>query len=296
MTGGWNPFHRPDGTLRAGWWVLLWQAASVTLPFLTLPLALLVLPRARLDAGGWEGVALLNVLLATALCLRIRQEGVPTVGLAWNRRWALEFGAGLLGGILLMGGAALALRSTGAFHWSRVPGSAAGPLLAGFGLYTLVAALEELIYRGFAFQRLLEGLGPWPALLLGGAWFAWDHRSNPGMEDPMQRAWALANIALAGLFLGLAYLRTRSLALPMGLHLGWNWMQGSVLGFAVSGTTDFMGPWRVVVDPARAPWFHGGTFGLEASVFGTGACLVAVVGLLAWRGSPSGGPSTGGAR
>ena len=49
--------------------------------------------------------------------------------------------------------------------------------------------------------------------------------------------WASLGIALAAVLLGLAYLRTRSLALPIGIHLGWNWFQGNILGFGVSGNS-----------------------------------------------------------
>lgn len=295
MRGGSSWLRRADGGLRSGWWALIWALAHQILPFLTLALLLLLLPLDRLGAAGWEAVALLNALGATAFCLGLRAEGPGSLGLALDRRFLRDLTLGLLAGVLLLGLAALALAAGGGVRWERAPAVGMAPLVRGFAFYLLVALVEELVYRGFAFQRLLEVAGPWPGLLLGGAWFAWAHAGNPGMDDPIQRAWALATIALAGLFLGLAWLRTRSLALPIGLHLGWNWMQGSVLGFAVSGTTDYLGPWRAVVDPARPAWYHGGTFGLEASVFGALAALAAVLGLGAWKGA-SGGPSTDGAR
>ena len=73
------------------------------------------------------------------------------------------------------------------------------------------------------------------------------------------RAWAGLNLVLAGVLLGLCYLRTRSLALPMGLHLGWNWTQGSLLGFGVSGLPS--GGWWTPVYHGRPLWLTGGRSG-----------------------------------
>ena len=295
MSGLRAAFLREDGALRAGWWVLLGLGALRGAPFLVFPLLGGLLRPPSESILPWEGLELLGILVATAFCLALRREGPASLGFRLDGRWAREAALGFLGGLLLMGAGALLLRALGGFHWTLRPGAGAWAMASGFLLYLLAALGEELTFRGFVFQRLLEGLGTTGALLLGGLWFAWAHWENPGMDDPVQRAWALLNIALAGVFLALAYLRTRSLALPVGLHLGWNWMQGSVLGFAVSGTTDYLGPWQVVVNPARASWFHGGSFGLEASVFGTGACLVAIVALGFWKGV-SADASTDGAR
>jgi hypothetical protein len=96
--------------------------------------------------------------------------------------------------------------------------------------------------------------------------------------------WATLDIFLGAIVLGLAYLRTSSLALPIGIHLGWNWMQGHVLGFGVSGTTRHQGFFRpqFVDDPT---WFSGGAFGLEASAFAVLVDVALLVALLVWRGS-----------
>ena len=98
------------------------------------------------------------------------------------------------------------------------------------------------------------------------------------------RVWATINIGLAAILLGFCYLRTQSLALPIGVHLGWNWMQGSVLGFGVSGTTDFPGIWAPVLHD-RPTWLTGGAFGLEASLICTLVCSAAIFALWRWRGT-----------
>jgi len=105
--------------------------------------------------------------------------------------------------------------------------------------------------------------------------FAAAHGRNPGLGGP--GAWlSLLNLFLAGLLLGLAYVRTRSLALSMGLHLAWNWTQGTLLGFQVSGTAS-QGLFRPVLQ-GRPDWLTGGAFGLEGSlpcaVLCAGFCLL----------------------
>jgi membrane protease YdiL (CAAX protease family) len=101
------------------------------------------------------------------------------------------------------------------------------------------------------------------------------------MEGSVKLA-ALLNIFLAGWMLGFCYLRTGSLALPMGVHFGWNWVQGS-LGFGVSGNASH-GLWKPVLHD-KALWLTGGDFGLEASAVSVGVIGLAVVGLALWKGT-----------
>ncbi len=89
------------------------------------------------------------------------------------------------------------------------------------------------------------------------------------------RILASTNIFLASILFGLAYIRTQSLALPLGMHFMANLVQGIVLGFAVSGT-DQSG--LLIPVFAEVPeWLTGGQFGLEASVFGLFFVVIAIV-------------------
>jgi len=142
--------------------------------------------------------------------------------------------------------------------------------------------------RAIPVQRLLEGAGPWTAQGAFAALFALLHWGNPGMHGST-RAWATLTIGLSAILLGLCYLRTRSLALPIGLHLGWNWAQGSLLGFGVSGTTDTRGLWTPVFRD-RPEWLTGGAFGLEASLPCALVCGLAIWVVWRWKGP---GPLTG---
>jgi membrane protease YdiL (CAAX protease family) len=154
-------------------------------------------------------------------------------------------------------------------------------LAQGAWLFLWAALLEELLFRGFVFQRLVDGTGALTAQLLMAALFALAHWGNPGMEGTTE-VWATIDTMLGALLLGLAYLRTGSLALPIGIHFGWNWVQGSVLVFDVSGM-DQSG-WLLPHLLDKPQWLTGGAFGPEASVFSVLVDATAVFALWRWKG------------
>jgi hypothetical protein len=96
-------------------------------------------------------------------------------------------------------------------------------------------------------------------VLISSILFALGHLGNPHV------AWnAILGLALSGAFLAYGYLRTRQLWLPIGLHIGWNFFEGSVFGFQVSGLENFP---RLIVQTVHGPeLFTGGAFGPEAGL------------------------------
>lgn len=135
-------------------------------------------------------------------------------------------------------------------------------LLGGMGLMLLafiaVGFYEELMFRGYYMQNLKEGLNlPW-ALFLTSFAFGLSHMVNPNA-----RLMSAVVILLAGLFLGFAWWRTRELWLPIGLHIGWNFFEGPVFGYPVSGLpTD-----RLIHHSLQGPEIiTGGAFGPEAGL------------------------------
>jgi membrane protease YdiL (CAAX protease family) len=204
------------------------------------------------------------------------------VGLRLDRRWLRQFGAGTTLGIASLALAAGLIWAFGGVHFELDPNRSALGLVQGLYVFLCVALFEEALFRGFLFQRLAAGVGVWATQILLAVLFSLGHWGNPGM-DGLTMLWASAELGLAALLLGLAYLRTRSLALPVGLHLGWNWAQGTLLGFGVSGF-DQTG-WLRPVFHGQAEWLSGGNFGPEASIFGVVADLVLIGLLWQWQGS-----------
>ena len=283
-------FFAEGGALRNGWRLLNFLLLLNLLGIATSPL-IQAWPRAwqGLLPGRWLDVAL--IVLVSWACLRLDRRPLATLGLARDRAFARDLLWGTLGGAALIVTTALLVRGTGAFHWVATPGTGAGDLTASAWFFLAVAAWEELAFRGYPFQRTRDGLGLAAAQLLFALVFAVGHWRNPGMAGAT-KAWASLNIGLAAILLGFCYQRTGSLALPIGVHLGWNWVQGPLLGFGVSGTTAGPSLWTPVLH-GRPEWLTGGAFGLEASAVCTLVCGLAILGLWRWRGTaPTGGAST----
>jgi len=131
------------------------------------------------------------------------------------------------------------------------------PALIGPALFAAVS--EELVFRGILFRWIEEFGGSWMALLLTSAFFGAAHLANPN-ASPV----AAIGIAVeAGVMLGAAYMLTRSLWLPMGIHAAWNFTQGEIFDIPVSGTKVHG---FVVAKLSGSPLLTGNGFGLEASL------------------------------
>ncbi|MEO5930214.1 MAG: CPBP family intramembrane glutamic endopeptidase [Candidatus Kapaibacterium sp.] len=137
------------------------------------------------------------------------------------------------------------------------------------------AAGEELLFRGYFFQRIAEMIGPGIATVIVSGIFAVAHLWNPSVTFG-----SASVIFLAGIFFSLCYLRTGSLWLPFGAHFAWNFMIGKILGMPVSGEDFGAGLlWTGIAGPK---FLTGGAFGPEGGVMGmiavaAGIYLVATI-------------------
>jgi uncharacterized protein len=216
-------------------------------------------------------------------------EDLPWRSLGWarHRGWArdLLLGLGLSVAAIvaafllgyLFGGYRLALNapaqeSAGA-HWLLV-----AQTFATSGLIFLGgAAAEEMLFRGYPLQTVLRSWPVWVALAPTSVFFALVHLSNPNVAP----GFTVANTTLAGVWLAVAYWRTRSLWFPLGLHWGWNWAQGALLGSPVSGITELTPEPLMRFTDAGPSWLGGGAYGIEGGAACTVALLAAI--LHTWR-------------
>jgi membrane protease YdiL (CAAX protease family) len=277
-------FFNADGRLRNGWWILVFIGCIAVTHFAYRPVTH-GLKDLGIAAGWLEPASFLFVLLATWACTRMRKEALSSVGFVLDRRWMKEVAWGTLFGMGSMLAAVAMIWAIGGVRLELNPARSLASLGYGFYMFVFVALFEETLFRGFAFQRLCDGAGVWIAQFALALLFAAGHWGNPGMQGATE-VWASIDLGLAAMMLGLAYLRTRSLALPIGLHLGWNWTQGHVLGFGVSGLAQ--PGWFHPVFLGKAQWLTGGDFGPESSVFAVVVDLITLILIWKWKGSGAG--------
>ncbi|HOX72572.1 MAG: type II CAAX endopeptidase family protein [Dokdonella sp.] len=274
-------FFDADRRLRNGWWILLFVVVFLLSRWIYTPLSR-VLREAGVGGEWIEPLRFVFVLLVTGICLRLRREPLASVGFQLGSRWFAQSAAGTLIGAAMMLAIVGMIAASGGVRLELDPSRSLATLAYGFYLFLCVALFEETLFRGFLFQRMVDGTGVWIAQLAVALLFALGHWGNPGMEGTTEVV-ATLDLALGAIMLGLAYLRTRSLALPVGLHLGWNWTQGHVLGFGVSGF-DYAG-WFKPEFQGLPQWATGGEFGPESSVFAVLVDVVVIVLLWRWKGS-----------
>ena len=136
-------------------------------------------------------------------------------------------------------------------------------------LFAVVSLNEEIAMRGYILQNLSSSFNKYIALALSSLVFMVMHIGNPNMS-----AIPLFNLFLAGLFLGIYCIHRKNLWFPIGAHFTWNYFQGPVLGFEVSGN---------VVDSifiqslAGSDLITGGQFGFEGSIILTTFMIIGII-------------------
>ena len=201
---------------------------------------------------------------------RIAKLGLPVVD-----GWGKQFVMGCVVGLVLTVLAVLPIAIWGNARFTVRLGLGLLPRDGAVLIVLLVGALaEELMFRGYPFQHLEMGIGAAGAIAVFSVLFGAVHLSNPGSS-----IWGLINTILIGILLSLAYLRTRALWLPWGIHFGWNATLGFLCGLPVSGLRIFNVIVRTSVSGPK--WMTGGDYGIEASATGTLAVLVGL--LIVWK-------------
>jgi uncharacterized protein len=176
-----------------------------------------------------------------------------------------EAAAGFVVGLVLFSSVMAILWAAGVYHPTG-RGTVNG-LAAGFVAALVAGIVEETMFRGLLFRLSSKVLGTWGALLLTATLFGAAHAFNPGATASSSLAIALE----AGVLLGAAYAARQSLWLPIGLHIGWNFTEGSVFSMSVSGGTMNAGLLRGSLSGPRI--LTGGQFGPEASIVAVVVCL-----------------------
>jgi hypothetical protein len=235
---------------------------------------------------------LIAVVLGTWFVVRfIDHRPWSQMGLQFDRLWWIDLLFGLFLGALLMSFVFVVEYVAG---WVRVRDSFVvdlnatpfivaliGPLVVSL----VISIIEELLARGYQLRNLAEGLnmpsiGPSGAIVaswvISSSLFGLLHVFNPNAT------WfSTLYLMLTGVFFGLGYVLTGRLGLPIGLHFAWNFVQGNIYGFPVSGNI-FGGATVISIEQGGPPLWTGGAFGPEAGLLGIAAILLGCLLTLLW--------------
>lgn len=186
-----------------------------------------------------------------------------------DRNVLLDSLTGLLLGTFLVCCGALLVFLIDGIEWTDVR-LVPGDMFLGLVIMLLVAAAEEFIFRGLILRKLLRHINNWLALLISAALFAIVHLTNTDITTL-----GILNVFLGGLVFGISYMLTRSLPLVILFHFAWNFFQGPILGFPVSGL-----PFEslLLLEVTGATLVNGGGFGFEGSLVCTILLVLTFIG------------------
>ena len=262
--------------LRAGWRLLLQTLIMIVLTvILQSVLTLVLIPGKNGNADLFIGQLLELVIFTLSIYIARRfldRRSFVSLGFQVNKQVAADILIGIAITFVIMGLIYLAEVAAGwltfeSFAWQTE--SAASVLigvLTFFIAFVFVGWNEELLSRGYHLQTLVSGTNMFWGLIISSSVFGLAHLGNPNAT------WvSAAGIFFAGLFLAYGYLRTGQLWLSIGLHIGWNFFEGVVFGFPVSGLDIY----RLIRHQVQGPeiW-TGGAFGPEAGLIVLPALVV----------------------
>jgi uncharacterized protein len=216
------------------------------------------------------GVGFLTAVLAVVVYGWVvrRTEHRPATEVAGKGAGG-AIGWGVLIGLALFGAVILNIAFLGGYEVHGV-GSVPGAV-GFFGFTAAVAVTEELIFRGVLFRIVEERTGTWIALVLTSVLFGASHLFNPHAS-----VWGAIAVAIeAGGLLTAAYVATRTLWVPIGLHFGWNFAAGGIFSTEVSGNGTPQGLLDATMSGPMA--ITGGAFGPEGSLYSVLFCVMATI-------------------
>ena len=270
-----------ESRLRAGWRLLLHTilllffgtCLGVMAVIILLASGLILDPSLSVLLSGLEPIYLVlgtfaETLLITGSVFLARRyldkRSIESLGLKLNSQTTADIVTGIGITLLQMGLIYLLMSWLGwitfeGFAWEFDPMSLViSNTLIFFAMFVLVGWHEELLSRGYHLQTIASGLNLFWGVMISSAVFGLLHLANPSAN------WiSTTGIFLAGIFFAYGYIRTTQLWLPMGMHLGWNFFEGVVFGFPVSGL-DIYALTRIQVHGPEL--WTGGAFGPEAGL------------------------------
>lgn len=271
-------FVSSDGILRSGWRILLFLVAVVVIFY---SVSILLVNYKIIPIQSTFFFFYISVAISTYLMLQlIDRRRFSSVGFPIHGKVLHEVITGFLIGATLISIVSGFEIVTGAvkLSWRHNLNLASHlqNLILSLLFFGFFALGEELLFRGYVYQTLIEGIGEVFATMVMAVVFGSLHYINPNATF-----FSTVNTILAGLWLSVAYLKTKALYLPFGMHFAWNLVQGYFFSLPVSG---LLSNRTIFVPTDFGPdWLTGGLYGPEGGVGTTFVLLLATFFLVKTR-------------
>jgi len=270
-------FRDDRGRLRSGWRLAVFALLFLSLTALLGGVASSIMSRigtvdSSISLAIFDAIILIAAVIVGWFCNRYLEKlPFQALGASFVRGWHRRCAAGLVIGTLTLCFAVLICLITGTLSFNPDQASwisIGDSLVFAFVLFAIAAASEEALARGYPMQTFFHSDMKAFGIFFTAALFAAAHLGNQNADSV-----STLNTFLAGIWFGVAYLRTGDLWFPFGMHLMWNWMLGAFFGIEVSGIKTLVNaPLLREVD--RGPgWLTGLDYGIEAGI----ACTIAIV-------------------
>ncbi|MBU2494841.1 MAG: CPBP family intramembrane metalloprotease [Bacteroidetes bacterium] len=232
-------------------------------------------------------MAIFLSMLITAKYLDKRK--MSEFGFHIDKKWISDLSAGLIMGIILISAIFTTeylagwITITGSFQTANDDYSFSYAIISSGFMFLCVGFYEEMQVRGYLLKNLSEGFnlkndpkrGILIAVLISSLIFGFGHASNPNATLVSS-----ISISLAGILLASGYLITGRLAIPIGFHISWNFFQGYVFGFPVSGNTSSAS--IIIIEQGGPDIWTGGSFGPEAGLIGILSFILGIFLTILW--------------
>ncbi len=280
-----NILFNDFGRLRSGWrfgfFALFFIFFSALFQFIVAGISIVTDFRPNLFVGLSISslLALTAAIFAGWFCGKYLED-LPfrALGASLTKNWLKDLILGLIVGALTVSFAVLIAVVFGGLSFAFNAEDQSAILITlgvSFVVFAIAAAFEEALFRGYMLQTFARAGLAWFAIALTSVFFGLVHLQNPNA------GWiSTVNTMIAGIWFGIAYLKTRTLWFVFALHFMWNWMLGAFFGIEVSGLTHItIAPLLREIDRGPA-WLTGENYGIEGGIACTIALIVSI--LLIW--------------
>lgn len=238
--------------------------------------------KGKSEPGGWQSLMKGGNTIYVTVILSFLSLMIIYIFRRWiDRKTFISLGldlsghgreaiAGFMLSVFIISASSLLLKVTGHLKWMDIIFDSRALFLA-LGGTLMIAFFEELIFRGYMLNNLMDSFPKWLALLISALLFGIFHLSNPSSTG----FFPFANSLIMGLILGVNYIYTRNLWFSFCFHAGWKFLEGPVFGY--SGDEFF----QTLLQPELKgdATITGGISGLEGSAILMATALLSLFAL-----------------